>query len=155
ARSGIRESVNLAKDRGELVEFVDRGPIRILNRDGLLWLIAKRRLGPALRDAAERYRSDYQIIHGGVLRSCLDDSRSGGAGAEAMEALRRARENLEGARVKGLARDGSMTWLMDEVAGKGSTLRDLAQGNQQDAAAYEVEFRIACRLLARHYGLST
>lgn len=154
---GINDTVDTARAHGAEpgdIEQPANGPTRILNRDGLLWLIAKKRLNQAQRDAAERYRADFTIVEGGSLRSCIDD-RIGGGGGLAVETITHARWRLKDAREIGLVRDPGFIGIMDAVAGLGTTLRELANSDAYKTTTLEVEFRIACRLLARHYGLAT
>ena len=137
---------------------VDNGPTRLLARDGLAWLVAKGKLNAAQRMAGERYRVDFEALHGGSLRSCLNDTPGGRfASTEILPPLQfaTAREALDRARRHGLASDNVLIWLCDEVAGKGATLRDIAAGDKHRAAALEIELSVALRLLARHYGFAS
>ncbi len=137
---------------------VDNGPTRLLARDGLAWLVAKGKLNAAQRMAGERYRVDFEALHGGSLRSCLNDTPGGRfASTEILPPLQfaTAREALDRARRHGLASDNTLIWLCDEVAGKGATLRDIAAGDKHRAAALEIELSVALRLLARHYGFAS
>jgi hypothetical protein len=143
---------------GTLIVEVERGPTRLLARDGLAWLVAKGKLNAAQRMAGERYRVDFEALHGGSLRSCLNDTPGGRfASTEILPPLQfaTAREALDRARRHGLASDNTLIWLCDEVAGKGATLRDIAAGDKHRAAALEIELSVALRLLARHYGFAS
>ena len=131
---------------------VDNGPTRLLARDGLAWLVAKGRLNAAQRMAGERYRGHYELIHSGGLRSCIADTIGGGDPSAAIAAARR---HLDEARRKGLVSDNTLIWLADEVAGKGTTLRELAAGDQKRSEALEAELLVALRFLARHYGFAS
>ena len=131
---------------------VDNGPTRLLARDGLAWLVAKGKLNAAQRMAGERYRGHYELIHSGGLRSCIADTIGGGDPSAAIAAARR---HLDEARRKGLVSDNTLIWLADEVAGKGTTLRELAAGDQKRSEALEAELLVALRFLARHYGFAS
>lgn len=131
---------------------VDNGPTRLLARDGLAWLVAKGKLNAAQRTAGERYRGHYELIHSGGLRSCIADTIGGGDPSAAIAAARR---HLDEARRKGLVSDNTLIWLADEVAGKGTTLRELAAGDQKRSEALEAELLVALRFLARHYGFAS
>ena len=138
-----------------LVTEVERGPTKLLVRDGLLWLVEKRRINAAQRMAGERYRSDYADLHHGGMKSCLDDTPGARfVSTELLPTLQHAsaRESLNLARRKGLVNDNTLIWLADEVAGKGTTLREIAAGDKHRAADLETELGVALRLLARHYG---
>lgn len=140
---------------GTLVTEVERGPTKLLVRDGLLWLVEKRRINAAQRMAGERYRSDYADLHHGGMKSCLDDTPGARfVSTELLPTLQHAsaRESLNLARRKGLVNDNTLIWLADEVAGKGTTLREIAAGDKHRAADLETELGVALRLLARHYG---
>jgi len=137
---------------GTLIVEVERGPTRLLARDGLAWLVAKGKLNAAQRMAGERYRGHYELIHSGGLKSCISDTIGGGDPSAAIAAARR---HLDEARRKGLVSDNTLIWLCDEVAGKGTTLRDIAAGDKHRAAELETEFSVALRLLARHYGFAS
>ena len=138
-----------------LVAEVERGPTKLLVRDGLLWLVEKRRINAAQRMAGERYRSDYAAIHETGFKSCLNDSPGARfVSTELLPTLQHAsaRESLNLARRHGLVNDNTLIWLADEVAGKGTTLREIAAGDKHRAADLETELGVALRLLARHYG---
>jgi hypothetical protein len=125
---------------------------RLLARDGLAWLVAKGKLNAAQRMAGERYRGHYELIHSGGLKSCIADAIGGGDPSAAIAAARR---HLDKARRHGLASDNTLIWLCDEVAGKGTTLRELAAGDQKRSEALEAELLVALRFLARHYGFAS
>ena len=158
---GVRAHIRAVASReapAEVVE-VDGGPTRLLARDGLAWLVAKGRLNAAQRMAGERYRGLYATIHGGGLRSCIGDTTGSSAifGGEDIPPLMhaQAREALEHSRRRALASDNTLIWLCDEVAGKGTTLRDLAADDQKRAIAFEAELLVALRFLAKHYGFAS
>jgi hypothetical protein len=154
---GIAEQVALAHDRGEEVEEAQRGPVRVLTRDGLLWLIQKGRLNAAQRSAAERFRRDYAIVHLVGVGSCLGGD--GGAAATGstdnaivmkLEAARR----LERVRKEALHRDERLVTIVDEVVGRGRTIRECAKGSKPLAEMLEAELCVALRLLAAWYGVA-
>jgi len=151
---GVRAHIRAVASReapAEVVE-VDGGPTRLLARDGLAWLVAKGRLNAAQRMAGERYRGHFELIHSGGLKSCIADAIGGGDPSAAIAAARR---HLDKARRHGLASDNTLIWLCDEVAGKGTTLRELAAGDQKRSEALEAELLVALRFLARHYGFAS
>lgn len=161
-RQGTRDRVQKAKDAlspadaKEAVEETREGTVRLLCRDGLLWLVQKRRLSEGQRSAAERYRTDYERARAGdVKASGLEYLGGGGDGTEALQSKVEAIQKLKRARDDGLLGDEAMISLLDAVAGKGQTLRDLAMQDRKTADALEVEFRVGCRLLARHYGYAS
>ena len=151
---GVRAHIRAVASReapAEVVE-VDGGPTRLLARDGLAWLVAKGRLNAAQRMAGERYRGHFELIHSGGLKSCIADTIGGGDPSAAIAAARR---HLDEARRKGLVSDNTLIWLCDEVAGKGTTLRELAAGDQKRSKTLEAELLVALRFLARHYGFAS
>ena len=154
-REGLKETIRIARERGEQVEMVDRGPVRIASRDGLLWLVSKGRLTHAQRTAAETYRADFSVIEGSRYRCGLELTLGGGrSGVGDAEIAESARRRLEDARRKALGGDSALIWVSDEIAGKGTTARELGGNRCDGALAIETEFKVACRLLAKHYGLA-
>lgn len=158
----VRAHIRFAKQREapEDVEDVEQGPTNLLARDGLLWLVRKRRINLAQRNAAEDYRKFFTVIFAGGGRSCIGDSTGGNAnthGADDLPPLRNAaaREQLDRARRVGLAGDERLIALVDAVAGRGETLRELAKGDKDAAAILETELRVALRFLARHWGYAS
>ena len=161
---GVRAHIRatIAREAPEEVDEADQGPVTLLARDGLNWLV-KRKTKPltmAQRMAGEEYRKHYLALYAAGGRSCIGEAPSGNAnthGGDTLPPLRNAaaREQLDRARVKGLAGDGALIWLVDEVCGKGSTLRDLAKGDQKTAESLEAELKVALRLLARHWGFAS
>lgn len=152
-RAHIRAVVD--REPADEVEAVDRGPTRLLARDGLLWLVAKKRITAAQRMAAERYRTIYAVLFASPIRSCIADTIGSAPGDALTVAKANARQALDRARKIALADDLTMIRLVDEVAGKGSTIRDLAGGDKHRADTLEVELKVALRLLARHFGFAT
>jgi hypothetical protein len=156
---GLAETMRLEGDRsGDEAppEQTDAGAIAVPSRDGLLWLSRKNILVGSARSAAERYRRDFEGASGAGLKSNLAEKVGGGAPGSRTppQALFDASISLDDARRKALHGDGALIWLMDEVAGMGRTLRDLAKADKHTAERLQTEFLVACRLLAKHYGLA-
>lgn len=152
-RANREAAVAVAKGRKEVVEETPAG-VAVLSRDGMLWLVRQSRLTGSAKVAAERYRRDYGMAHMGGLGSALADperSHTMFVGHTASAAKTAAIHDLDDARMIGLGGDGALAWLMDEVAGRGSTVRDLARGDRHHADKLETEFLVACRLLAAFY----
>jgi hypothetical protein len=152
-RANREAAVSVARGRNETVSET-AGGVEVLSRDGLLWLVRRGRLNGSCKVAAERYRRDYGAAHMGGLGSALADPERGHTpfvGFTASEAKTTAIRDLDDARLIGLGGDGALVRLMDEVAGRGATLRDLAKGDRHGADRLETEFLVACRLLAAFY----
>lgn len=122
-------------------------------KDGLEWLINKKRLSEAQRVEAAKYRLGYRDDGGevvGAFGSCLEVSIGGGGsgGREAaMVAVTDARRDY-------LLIVGSVLWdvpdlvtVMDGVCGRGWTLRYLAGGDRHKADAMEVQLKVALDLI--------
>ncbi len=150
---GIKDQVAGAAARGEVVESVDRGPINILSRDGLLWLIKKGRLNAEMRAAAEKFRHQYALLHLGGVGSCIANA-SGSGECDVIMLKVQAAEELKIVRKGALLNDDGLVSIVDAVAGRGDTIRELAKGNRMLADLLEAEFCVACRLLARFYRIT-
>ncbi len=159
ATASISQTVRLATNRDEVIDDKVAGSsnVRILNRDGLLWLKAKKRLPAAELAALERYRTLFDKVHSGPTADSTNavergppkgSSMSGEADLSRVEAI----WTLDQAR-EAVAHDDALLWLLNEVAGKGATLRDLAKGDDREAARLETELRVAARMLAKRFGL--
>lgn len=149
----LASSARLAIGREEEIEPTSNS-IQVLNRDGMAWLTKKGRLVGSAKNAAERYRTTFEAIHGSIASGLGEPERSRKVfqGFVPSEARHAAIWDLDEARKEALGSDHGLITLMDEVAGKGTTLRDLAKGDKHQADRLETEFLVACRLLARHYG---
>jgi hypothetical protein len=148
---GIQEQIAAAEARGEVVdEPADRGPINVLSRDGMMWLIKRKKLTGYLRVAAERFRHDYEVLHLGGIGSCISGGAGGGGDDMTMMKVQAASKLVE-LKIKAFLRDEGLINVMEAVAGRGETLRDLAMGNQKLAELLEAEFIVACRLVAAFY----
>ena len=157
--AAIAQTVTIAKARSETVEqdgaALRPTAIRILNRDGLLWLKAKKRLPSAELAALERYRALFDKVHSGPTADSTQAVERGppkGSGADGSADLSRVQAiwELDEAR-EAVGHDEALLWLLNEVAGKGSTLRDLANGDERQAGKLETELRVAARLLAKRF----
>lgn len=150
-RAGLAAQVATARARGEAVNVGDgRGPVRMLSRDGLLWLISRKRLSAEQRGAAEMFRGLYRLVHLGGVGSCISGSVGGPGAGETMTASKLdAIGRLSRIRGEVLRRDEGMIAVLEAVAGRGETIRDLARGDQAVAALLEAELGVALRLIAR------
>lgn len=124
-------------------------------RDGLLWLVKKRRLSlPRLR-AAQAYRELYRtaMTEDGALKSCLEVAGGGGErvgmpGAAPISLLA-AKRALFLIRHKVLGGQADMLSVMDGVCGAGRTLRELGKGDR-GAGALEAVLMVALDLVHGH-----
>ena len=162
--AALGEVCELAAARGEATVRPASGPMRVLCRDGLEWLIEKRRLAPALRDAGRHYRMLY-LVYGDPnrLRSNVDFTVRGWPSARGKEARIWAREQLdlahaalaEAARGRGWKRNiGAIIGDVAAVAGEGRTLRELAGGKRDAAATRERYLLWALEVVAGHWRLA-
>ena len=153
AGASLASTARLAAAREETVEPTATS-IQVVSRDGLAWLVRKGRLVGNAKVAAERYRNDYATAHGSIASGLgqPEPARRVFQGFSPSEAVHKAIWDLDEARKEALGSDQGLIALMDSVAGRGETLRDLAKGDKHQADRLETELLVACRLLARHYG---
>ena len=150
---GLAETVALNAGRGEEQEGHGTGEVRLLGRDGLLWLKSKKRMTGAPLLAAEMYRKHHTTVHSGDVRIARPDRIGGGAAGDFSPAQAKvdAIKAIRDAHEIGLSRDGGLILVVEAVCGRGETLMDLANGDKHAAARLEAELQVACRLLARHF----
>ena len=161
--AAMAETVDLAAARGEEPVRPSAGPARVLSRDGLEWLIEKRRLAPGVRDAGRYYRMVYLVFGDpNRLRSNFDFTVQGWPSFRGEEARLWAREQLDGAhaalaeaaRGRGWKRNiGAIIADVTAVAGEGRTLRELAGGKRDAAATRERYLLWGLQVLAAHWRL--
>ena len=152
ATASISQTVRLATNRDEVID-TEQGRsenVRILSRDGLLWLKQKKRVANAELLALEKYRELFDKAHQGATGS--NWASTGGRSQSPRQELKvGAIEELAAAR-EAVRHDPGLVRLLDEVAGRGTTLRDLAKGDRHEADRLEIELRVAARLLAKYFG---
>lgn len=154
-RDGLAETSALNTARGEEQERNESGALVVSARDGLLWLSRKQKLVGRALLAAERYRHFTSIVANGEVRTS-QHGRVGGGGSSGFtpsEAKVQAVKELTEARRDGLRQDETMIGLVDAVCGRGETLTELAKGDKHVVHRLEIELQVACRLLARHWGI--
>ena len=123
------------------------------DRDGLLWLIKKRRLTATQIATAKQWRDAVRDAGGVSIRSCIDDSSTGGGSAPwlrlqaAYVASAASKTWLEQMRHDVLRGQVDMLTVMDGVCGAGRTLRELAGGNDRRAGELEAVLRVALDVL--------
>lgn len=114
-------------------------------RDGLLWLIAKKRLTPQRADIGQRYSLLYgRVLSDGLTSSCNDNGRGQG-GEDPVEARMMARHNLDAVRwhIRHATGGERLADLLDAVCGRGDSLRQMAGGDGYRAFGLEVELNLA------------
>ena len=155
-RTAMAETVALERTRGEtIVEFeVKRGeadkPMR--RKSGLDWLLSKGRIEPHQLSAGLKYGDDYRACTDISLRSCCADS-FGGDGLIQMERREEAFKRLTRARTIGLSGNPTMIFLVDQVCGEGTRLREIS-GSDALSNKKEGILGVALDLLAAFYGIT-
>ena len=159
--AALAEVCDLAAARGEDPLRRAAGPVRVLCRDGLEWLIEKRRLEPTTREAGRHYRLLYLVCgEPDRTRSNIDFTVRGMPSLKGHEARAWARGELDAAhaaltdaaRARGWKRNISRIIAdLAAVAGEGKTLRALAGGRRDAAATRERYLLWALEVLAQHW----
>ena len=152
----LGETVALNTARGEEQEGHGTGEVRVLSRDGMLWLKSKKRLTGAPLLAAEKYRATWSIVHGDEMRTSAYAEAGGAVRTDAFSLSQRkveAIKALNDVHTQALLRDASLIRLVEAVCGRGDTLVELAQGDKHVAVRLEAELIVACRLLAKHFNI--
>lgn len=135
----------------------------LANRDGLAWLIGKKRLTPDRARQAQRYRDAFRNGAGVAMKSSAAQWLGAGGsapgpregGGAAMFGSVEASRDLFVMRWQVLKGQPEMLIVMDAVCGIGHTLRDLAGGNWQRAGELEAVLKVALDLLhADQYGVA-
>jgi hypothetical protein len=122
-------------------------------RDGLAWLIQKKRLTPTQAKTAKTWRDAARDATGVSIRSCIDDTATGSGGPAwlrlqaAYVASSAAQMWLDQMRREVLRGQADMLTVLDGVCGAGHTLRDLAGGNDRRAGELEAILRVALDLV--------
>lgn len=118
-------------------------------RDGLEWLVSKRRISEAQFAEGMRYRALFRDGGPVSMRSCLDMGAGGGAAGpkgyadDVVVASTAARQELDLIRGAVLRGQAEMLAVMDGVCGLGWTVRALAGGDQGRARELEALLRAA------------
>jgi hypothetical protein len=124
------------------------------DRDGLLWLLKKGKLGIQERRGCAAYRTAYREPPAGAIRSFLDDTRGGGdsgfppdTNADALDAQRR----LYTFRYSVLLGDTASILVMDAICGRGVTLAQYVGGSDSRKALEALTvLKTAARLIDQH-----
>jgi len=123
-------------------------------RDGLAWLVKKRRLNAAQAREAMLYRQGFRDAGEVTMRSCLDVGVGGGQAVGLPDAtvlsMTQARRDLFVARYTVLRGQVDMLTVMDGVSGHGYTLRALAGGDHHRASELEVALKLALDMLVAY-----
>lgn len=124
------------------------------DRDGLLWLLKKGKLGLQERRGCAAYREAYREPPAGAIRSFLDDTRGGGdsgfppdTNAGALDAERR----LYRFRYSVLLGDMASILVMDAISGRGVTLAQYVGGSDSRKILEALTvLKTAARLIDQH-----
>lgn len=151
--TSIAETATLARGRGEGVEKRASGGLDLTDRDGLMWLLRKRKILVAHYDAGIKFRDDYQLAAGPGMVSCLAErSGGGGQGYGASAAMISARGRVKDA-LSSLGTPELKPYI-ERVAAEGQMLSEaFAAGDRFKVRDHLIPVRVALDLLARHYGM--
>ncbi len=135
-RAGISESVRLEKNRGGTVEEINRGPVRMRDRDGLRALLGvKGGITAAEYDAGLDYRAGHELRTADV--GSVMGGESTGAGhdndAYVFARLQRAKKltrtaTIERAVAIGCATEPAALQMLRRIAGDGYSLSSQGEG---------------------------
>lgn len=122
------------------------------DRDGLLWLIKKRRLTPEQQRTAMTWRNAVRDATGVSIKSCIDVTAGGGGASwdrlqAAYVASTAAQMWLDEQRRTVLRGQVDMLTVLDGVCGAGQTLRELAGGDDRRAQVLEGILNVALDLV--------
>lgn len=140
------------------VKVATREEPAVLVRDGLAWLVRKKRLSVEQRVAAYKYQAAFRDAgEEAAIKSSLGDglqevhtapgSRDGHATTLVLGAVQAKRE-LFRMRFEILRGQTDMLTVMDGVCGVGWSPRELANGNGHKANELETVLRVALDLIA-------
>lgn len=150
----MAEAVDLAKERGEVVEISDKaehkGRVRIKSRDGLEILRDAKRLNAAQFAAGERYREKYEAGRMETMPTSRYGARGGGSSDPEAASARRAHASAMVREWDNLARDHvaaipghkpchahDALFALHAVAGKGETINAISTSGGRRAALTE------------------
>jgi hypothetical protein len=149
-----------AEARRLIATGVDKEDVRIVGPmvsakrvGGLEWLLRKNRITLNQHRAGEHYGDDFARSEEPRYRSCLND-RIGGEPQAMQESKRAATARLAQARSRALQDHDGLVGLMDDVCGRGIRVRDIAKGDDGEAARIEGQLKLGLDFLADHYGIT-
>lgn len=153
--AAARKATGPKTDKPENVVRLEPDPS---DRDGLLWLLKKGKLGLQERRGCAAYREAYREPPAGAIRSFLDDSRGGGdtgfppdTNAGAIDAERR----LHTFRYGVLLGDMATILVMDAICGRGVTLAQyVGSADSRKALESLTLLKTAARLIDQHMVVS-
>lgn len=144
-----------AEVRGVETVREHRGPP---SRDGIIWLARKGRLTTSRRLAAERVSELYGKARADGVRSHLAEPCGGGAFCGrtdphllAADELRALQEHMTVA--SGLETGARLYGLLISVCGNGTTLRELAKGDDRKASVLEADLMTALDMAGVKFGM--
>lgn len=153
------DTITIAAARGEpITEFParpgerEKPPKRL---SGLDWLWLKGRITVAQMGAGLKYGDDYRLSTDLSIRSGSNFDRSGGDGTTSQEIRMEAQRRLAAVQRHGLNGHVDLIDLCNRVAGEGKRLRDLVNGDDQEATKKEAVFKVALDMLVRHFGMES
>jgi hypothetical protein len=157
AASAMKAQERQAKRRGVPTAQATDGPA---TRDGFVWLALKGRLTRNRYDAGQRYSTLYAKARSDSIRSALNDDVGGAPGDGPTDARLRAVFELDAAnlhiyRAMGEEQGRRLVNLLENVCGRGETLREIAGGDDRKALALEVDLMTALDMEAVHFRLAS
>jgi hypothetical protein len=120
-------------------------------RDGLAWLLKKKRISAEQARAGLRYRAGFREDGGEVMGvgSCLEVSLGGSGDGKEMKLVATSDARREYLLIVGsvLWHDAQLVAVMDGICGHGYTPRYLAGGKQVEALEVETALKVALNLV--------
>lgn len=140
------EQTTLAEARGADTKQLESGA---RTRDGWLWLLSKEKYEVDRREAGRLFREKWSRAVDS-LPSCIAGSVGGGGDAPSTSAAH-AKFELDSLRFHmrrsvGARSAARLYWLLEEVVGKGETVRKLSGGKDRDGEVMVAELGIALDL---------
>lgn len=151
------EQERLAEARNSPTDKTETG---VATRDGWLWLERKKRFTGTRLQAGRIFREKYAKATGSSVKSCIAESTGGGGGDATPTASQvHARFEIDGVRAHmrsaiGQTNGGALFSLLEEVCGKGETVRSLVDGDDRKADAKVIELGFALDLAGVYLGVA-
>lgn len=150
----LSEQERLSEARGVPTARAESG---VAMRDGWLWLVAKGRFSASRVASGRLFREKYERAYPGAsVKSCLADG-GGGGDANPVASNAHAKFEIQGVRLHMESSVGHHTaaalfTLLEDVVGKGDTVRRLAKGDDRKSEGLVVELGLALDLAGVYLG---
>jgi hypothetical protein len=147
----LHKPTPVPRKRTEPTVSVRREPVDEPPRDGLAWLLKKKRITDEQAREGLRYRAGFREDGGGVMGvgSCLEVSLGGSGEGKEQKLVAQTEARRDYLLIVGsvLWHDTQLVAVMDGVCGLGQTPRYLAGGKQLEALALETQLKVALNLV--------